>query len=69
MKYALSPAGLVDLIAVLPFWFAMVLPGDLRVVLVFRMVRFFKFARYSPAMRSLLDVLYNANGARCSAAL
>jgi voltage-gated potassium channel len=59
LKYALSPAGLIDLIAVLPFWFAMVLPGDLRVVLVFRMVRFFKFARYSPAMRSLLDVLYN----------
>ncbi|HYC18840.1 MAG TPA: cyclic nucleotide-gated ion channel [Pseudolabrys sp.] len=59
LKYALSPAGIIDLIAVLPFWFAMVLPGDLRVVLVFRMVRFFKFARYSPAMRSLLDVLYN----------
>jgi len=59
LKYVLSPAGIVDLIAVLPFWFAMVLPGDLRVVLVFRMVRFFKFARYSPAMRSLLDVLYN----------
>ncbi len=59
LKYALSPAGIVDLIAVLPFWFAMVLPGDLRVVLVFRIVRFFKFARYSPAMRSLLDVLYN----------
>jgi voltage-gated potassium channel len=59
LKYALSPAGIVDLIAVLPFWFAMILPGDLRVVLVFRMVRFFKFARYSPAMRSLLDVLYN----------
>ena len=59
LKYVLSPAGIVDLIAVLPFWFAMVLPGELRVVLVFRMVRFFKFARYSPAMRSLLDVLYN----------
>ena len=59
LKYVLSPAGIIDLIAVLPFWFAMVLPGDLRVVLVFRMVRFFKFARYSPAMRSLLDVLYN----------
>jgi len=58
LKYALSPAGIVDLIAVLPFWFAMVIPGDLRVVLVFRMVRFFKFARYSPAMRSLLDVIY-----------
>jgi voltage-gated potassium channel len=59
LQYALSPAGIIDLVAVLPFWFAMILPGDLRVVLVFRMVRFFKFARYSPAMRSLLDVLYN----------
>jgi len=58
LKYALSPAGLVDLIAVLPFWFAIVLPADFRFVLVFRMVRFFKIARYSPAMRSLLDVLY-----------
>lgn len=57
-KYALSPAGIVDLIAVLPFWFALVLPADFRFVLVFRMVRFFKIARYSPAMRSLLDVLY-----------
>jgi voltage-gated potassium channel len=58
LKYAFSPAGLVDLIAVLPFWFALVLPDDLRVLLVFRIVRFFKIARYSPAMRSLLDVLY-----------
>jgi voltage-gated potassium channel len=59
IKYALSPAGIIDLVAVLPFWFAMLLPGDFRFVLVFRMVRFFKIARYSPAMRSLLDVLYN----------
>ena len=58
LKYALSPAGIVDLVAVLPFWFAIFLPADLRTVLVFRLVRFFKFARYSPAMRSLLDVLY-----------
>jgi len=58
LKYALSPAGIIDLLAVLPFWFAMVLPADFRFVLVFRMVRFFKIARYSPAMRSLLDVLY-----------
>jgi voltage-gated potassium channel len=58
LKYAFSPAGLVDLIAVLPFWFALVLPADFRFLLIFRMVRFFKIARYSPAMRSLLDVLY-----------
>jgi len=59
LKYAMSTAGIIDLIAVLPFWFAMLLPSDFRFVLVFRMVRFFKIARYSPAMRSLLDVLYN----------
>jgi voltage-gated potassium channel len=59
IKYATSTAGIIDLIAVLPFWFAMMLPSDFRFVLVFRMVRFFKIARYSPAMRSLLDVLYN----------
>ncbi len=59
LKYALSPAGIIDLLAVLPFWFAALLPLDLRYMLVFRMVRFFKIARYSPAMRSLLDVLYN----------
>ncbi len=58
LKYALSPAGLIDLIAVLPFWGAPLLPDDLRVLQVLRILRFFKIARYSPAMRSLLDVLY-----------
>jgi len=58
LKYALSPSGIIDLIAVLPFWFALVLPDDLRLLVVFRIVRFFKIVRYSPAMRSLLDVLY-----------
>jgi voltage-gated potassium channel len=58
-KFVTSPLGVIDLLAVLPFWFAFVLPADLRVLLVFRMVRFLKLARYSPAMRSLLDVLYN----------
>jgi voltage-gated potassium channel len=58
IKYALSPAGIVDLVAVLPFWFTALLPNELRVLQVFRIVRFFKIARYSPAMRSLIDVLY-----------
>jgi voltage-gated potassium channel len=58
LKYVTSAGGLIDLIAVLPFWVGLLLPVDLRFVLVFRMVRFFKIARYSPAMRSLLEVLY-----------
>jgi len=56
-RYVASPAGLVDLLAVLPFWFAFAVPADLRVILVFRIVRFLKLARYSPGMRSLLEVL------------
>ena len=58
LRYVLSPAGIVDLLAVLPFWFAWALPADLRVVLVFRVVRFLKLTRYSAGMSSLLDVIY-----------
>src|SRR5262245_28661763 len=58
-KFVSSPLGVIDLLAVLPFWLAFVLPVDLRVLLVFCMGRFLKLARYSPAMRSLLDALYN----------
>ena len=58
-KFVSSPLGVIDLLAVLPFWFAFAVPADLRVLLVFRMVRFLKLAPYSPAMRSLLDVLYH----------
>ncbi len=57
-NYVTSPLGIVDLLAVLPFWLALAVPADLRVLLVFRIVRFLKLARYSPAMRSLLDALY-----------
>jgi voltage-gated potassium channel len=58
MKYVLSAEGIVDLIAVLPFWLTALLPQELQMLQALRIVRFFKIARYSPAMRSLLDVLY-----------
>jgi voltage-gated potassium channel len=54
----ISTDGLIDLISVLPFWFAFVLPSELRIILLFRIVRFLKLARYSPALRSLLETLY-----------
>jgi voltage-gated potassium channel len=59
LGYMTSWSGLVDLIAVVPFWIALFFGADLRVLLVFRIVRFLKLARYSPAMRSLLDALYS----------
>ena len=58
-RYALSGSGLVDLVAALPFWFGYFLPPDFRAVMMLRVVRFVKFARYSAAMRSLLDALYS----------
>jgi voltage-gated potassium channel len=58
LAYAMSAAGIVDLLAILPFWIGLFFPADLRAFLVFRIVRFLKLVRYSPAMRSLLDALY-----------
>jgi len=58
LEYAVSPAGIIDLLSVLPFWLAPLLPGDLRSILVLRILRFLKLARYSPGVRSLLDALY-----------
>jgi voltage-gated potassium channel len=57
ISYATSPAGVVDLLSVLPFWLAPFVPADLRSILVFRTLRFLKLARYSPSVRSLLDAL------------
>jgi len=58
LRFVTSPFGLVDLLAILPFWLAFVAPADLRIVLIFRIIRFLKLARYSPGMRSLLAALY-----------
>jgi voltage-gated potassium channel len=58
LKFIFSAMGIVDLLAVLPFWFALVLPADLRVVQVFRVVRLLKLTRYSTGVSSLLHVIY-----------
>jgi voltage-gated potassium channel len=49
----------VDLAAILPRWLSVFVASDFRILLVLRLVRFFKLTRYSPAMRSLLDALYS----------
>jgi voltage-gated potassium channel len=57
LKFIFSPMGIIDLLAVLPFWLALVLPAELRVLLVLRVVRFLKLTRYSAGVSSLLDVI------------
>jgi voltage-gated potassium channel len=58
MRYIFSVDGLIDLVSVLPFWLAYVVPFEFRIILLLRLVRFLKLVRYSPAMRSLLEALY-----------
>jgi len=58
LKFLLSPAGLIDLAAVLPFWLAFVFPSELQVLVILRVLRLLKLGRYSPAMRALLDAIY-----------
>jgi voltage-gated potassium channel len=55
--FARQPAMIVDLVAVLPILLTLILPDDLKVLLIFRLIRFFKLARYSPGMRSLMDAV------------
>lgn len=57
LAYAATPYAIIDLVTVLPLYMALVVPADLRVLLVLRLARFFKLARYSPGMRSLAAAL------------
>jgi len=53
LKFMRSPLLLIDLIAILPFYLGIFINLDLRVLRAFRLVRFFKLARYSPALQTL----------------
>ncbi len=52
-----SPLAVVDLLSTLPLFLVFFIDVDLRVILIFRLLRFFKLARYSAGMRSLGFVL------------
>ncbi|QCK88022.1 cyclic nucleotide-binding domain-containing protein [Phreatobacter aquaticus] len=54
-----SPSLLIDLLAIMPFYLALVVPADLRVILLLRLLRFFKLARYSPGLSSLADAFWS----------
>ena len=53
----------------LPFWLAFVAPSELRIILLVRIVRFLKLARYSPARRALLEPVYAEGRALLGCAL
>ena len=59
MKFATSTAGIIDLLAILPFYLPMFIALDLRVVRVLRllrMLRIFKLGRFSKSLQTINEV-------------
>lgn len=63
IRWMLSPLGIIDLLAILPFYFYLLIPESavsllaLRLFRGLRLLRIFKLTRYSPALSVLLTVL------------
>jgi len=58
VRYAFQPDAIIDLIAALPLILIFILPYNaVTVIVVLRLLRFLKLARYSPALRSLLSAV------------
>lgn len=55
---AARPQLLIDLLSVAPVYLALLTQVDLRTIVIFRLLRFFKLARYSPGISSLFDAIY-----------
>ena len=59
-RYVLSPAGVVDLLAILPFYLPFLIPADLRWLRTLRVIRFlrvFKLSRYNRSIVSIGTVM------------
>ena len=59
LHYMLGFHGLIDLIAILPFFLQSLMPGlDLRVLRVIRILRILKLSHYSTALEDLIASIY-----------
>lgn len=58
LRFALYPSSLIDLMALAPVVLALVSEFDLRTVMIFRLLRFFKLARYSAGLNSLGEAIW-----------
>lgn len=60
LNYAFSTLGIIDLIAIIPFYLPFIFPIDLRVVRIlrlFRLLRIFKLSRYSKSLKTIRYIL------------
>jgi voltage-gated potassium channel len=59
VKFILSPYGLIDLLAILPFYVPFIIKVDLRFLRMIRLIRFFrifKISRYNSTLKLFVDV-------------
>jgi voltage-gated potassium channel len=57
--YALSAYGIIDLIAILPFYIDLFVPGDPDWLRVLRLLRLLKMSRYAPGLSLFVAVIRN----------
>ncbi|QWX85587.1 ion transporter [Cellulophaga sp. HaHaR_3_176] len=56
LNFAFSTSGIIDLLAILPFYLPFIFPFDLRVIRIlrlFRLLRIFKLGRYSNSLKTI----------------
>jgi voltage-gated potassium channel len=58
LRFAMQPQSIVDLLAIAPVYAAFFMSGNWRAFLIVRLFRFFKLARYSPGLASLVEAVY-----------
>jgi voltage-gated potassium channel len=67
LKYLLSPMGMIDLLAIAPFYLSMLVSIDLRYLRLLRMLRLLKLAHYFKGLDVFLTVLTREIGTIASA--
>lgn len=69
LRFAGRAPQIIDLLAILPFYLGHMFGVDLRILRIFRLLRFLKLSRYSPAMHTLIRVITNERRALLGAGL
>jgi voltage-gated potassium channel len=57
LMYVVTPAAIIDLVAIAPFFAIRLFGADMRSLAVLRLLRFLKLARYSPGLSSLVEAI------------
>ena len=63
LRYAVTPLAIIDLLAILPSYLSLFLGADLRILRTLRLLRIFKFTRYSAALTLMIAVFRKEAGA------